>query len=176
MPIIVSEIKTPLSAKKEEIISQAIKKAGLKNSDVVSSAINKTSLDARHNDGIKLVSSVCLTLSSEKLECQVSEKKGFKYYEEKEVDFKILNNILTKEPFAVMITGIDERVKPEEYKKARNDVNILMVVNPQMKHVLTVSFPRDSYIKNACTGYNDKLTHFGMKGTEAARYQVNAIV
>lgn len=84
MPIIVSEIKTPLSAKKEEIISQAIKKAGLKNSDVVSSAINKTSLDARHNDDIKLVSSVCLSLSSEKLECQVSEKKGFKYYEEKE--------------------------------------------------------------------------------------------
>ena len=29
MPIIVSEIKTPLSSKKEEIISQAIKKAGL---------------------------------------------------------------------------------------------------------------------------------------------------
>ena len=63
---------------------QAIKKAGLKNSDVVSSAINKTSLDARHNDDIKLVSSVCLSLSSEKLEKKISEKKGLKYYEEKE--------------------------------------------------------------------------------------------
>ena len=85
MPIIVSEIKTPLSTKKEEIISLAIKKAGLKATDIVSSAINKTSLDARHNDDIKLVSSVCLSLSSEKLEQKVSEKKGIKYYEEKEL-------------------------------------------------------------------------------------------
>lgn len=85
MPIIVSEIKTPLSTKKEEIISLAIKKAGLKTTDIVSSAINKTSLDARHNDDIKLVSSVCLSLSSEKLEQKVSERKGVKYYEEKEL-------------------------------------------------------------------------------------------
>ncbi|MBQ7959281.1 MAG: hypothetical protein IJ330_06210, partial [Oscillospiraceae bacterium] len=84
MPIIVSEIKTPLSTGKEEIISLAVKKAGLKSSEVISSAINKTSLDARHNDDIKLVSSVCLTLSSEKLEQKVSEKNGVKYYEEKE--------------------------------------------------------------------------------------------
>jgi len=106
----------------------------------------------------------------------ILEEYRIPYYEEKEVDFKILNNILTKEPFAVMITGIDERVKPEEYKKARNDVNILMVVNPQMKHVLTVSFPRDSYIKNACTGYNDKLTHFGMKGTECIKESIGDLL
>ncbi len=84
MPLIVSEIKTPLTARKEEIISSAIKKAGLKNSDIVSSAINKTSLDARHNNDIKLVSSVCISLSSEEFEKEISEKKNLKYYEEKE--------------------------------------------------------------------------------------------
>lgn len=98
------------------------------------------------------------------------------YYEEEKVDSSILNNVLTREPFAVMITGIDERVNPSEYKKARNDVNILMVVNPEMKHVLTVSFPRDSYIKNACTGYNDKLTHFGMKGTECVKESIGDLL
>lgn len=98
------------------------------------------------------------------------------YYEEEEVEPSILSNLLTREPFAVMITGIDERVEPSQYKKARNDVNILMVVNPEMKHVLTVSFPRDSYIKNACTGYNDKLTHFGMKGTECVKESVGDLL
>ena len=98
------------------------------------------------------------------------------YYEEEEIDPSILNNLLTREPFAVMITGIDERVDPSEYKKARNDVNVLMVVNPEMKHVLTVSFPRDSYIKNACTGYSDKLTHFGMKGTECIKDSIGDLL
>lgn len=106
----------------------------------------------------------------------VLEEYQIPYYEEKEVDSSILNNLLTREPFAVMITGIDERVNPSEYKKARNDVNVLMVVNPEMKHVLTISFPRDSYIKNACTGYNDKLTHFGMKGTECVKESIGDLL
>ena len=109
-------------------------------------------------------------------EYQILEEYQIPYYEEKEVDSSILNNILTREPFAVMITGIDERVDPSEHKKARNDVNVLMVVNPEMKHVLTVSFPRDSYIKNACTGYNDKLTHFGIKGTECVKDSIGDLL
>ena len=109
-------------------------------------------------------------------EYQILQEYQIPYYEEEVIDSRILNNILTREPFAVMITGIDERVDPSEYKKARNDVNILMVVNPQTKHVLTVSFPRDSYIKNACTGYNDKLTHFGMKGTECIKESIGDLL
>lgn len=109
-------------------------------------------------------------------DCVILEEYRIPYYEEEEIDSMILDNLLTKEPFAVMITGVDERVDPSEYKKARNDVNILMVVNPEMKHVLTVSFPRDSYIKNACTGYNDKLTHFGMKGTECVKDSIGDLL
>ncbi len=91
------------------------------------------------------------------------------YYEEEKVDQAILNNPLYKEPFAVMLTGIDERVDPDNYKAARNDVNILLLVDPQNRHITTISFPRDSYIVNACTGYKDKLTHFGMNGTECIK-------
>jgi len=87
-------------------------------------------------------------------------------YEETKVDTTIANDPLYTKPFAVMLTGIDQRVEPNEYNKALNDVNHLMIVEPQMKHVLIISFPRDSYIYGVAGGYQDKLTHLGQYGTE----------
>lgn len=98
------------------------------------------------------------------------------YYEEEEIDPAILNNPLYKEPFAVMLTGIDERVDPDNYKAARNDVNILLLVDPVNRHLTTISFPRDSYFINACTGYKDKLTHFGMNGTECIKDSISNLM
>ena len=97
-------------------------------------------------------------------------------YEEEEIDEAILNNDLLNKPFAVMLTGIDERVDPSNYQAGRNDVNILMGVNPELKHVTTISFPRDSYIKNVCTGGTDKLTHFGINGTECIKDSIGDLL
>ncbi|MCI5773931.1 MAG: LCP family protein [Erysipelotrichaceae bacterium] len=97
-------------------------------------------------------------------------------YEEEAIDPAVLNNDLLNKPFAIMITGIDERVDPSDYKAGRNDVNILMGVNPALKHVTTVSFPRDSYIKNVCTGGTDKLTHFGINGTECIKDSIGELL
>lgn len=98
------------------------------------------------------------------------------YYEEEEIDKAILNNPLYTEPFAVMLTGIDERVDPDNYKAARNDVNILLLVDPVNRHLTTISFPRDSYFTNACTGYKDKLTHFGINGTECVKDSIGNLM
>jgi len=87
-------------------------------------------------------------------------------YEETTVDSTIANDSLYTKPFAVMLTGIDQRVEPNEYNRALNDVNHLMIVEPQMKHILIISFPRDSYIYGVAGGYQDKLTHLGQHGTE----------
>jgi len=87
-------------------------------------------------------------------------------YEETKVDSTIANDPLYTKPFAVMLTGIDQRVEPDQYNAALNDVNHLMIVEPQMKHVLIISFPRDSYIYGVAGGYQDKLTHLGQYGTE----------
>lgn len=107
---------------------------------------------------------------------KIIEEYQIPYFEEKPVEQSILNNPLTKKPFAVMITGLDERVDPSSYRAARNDVNHLMIVNPETKHVLTVSFPRDSYMTNVCTGYKDKMTHFGLKGTECVKDSVGELL
>lgn len=87
-------------------------------------------------------------------------------YEEETVDPAIANDPLYTKPFAVMLTGIDQKVEPNEYNRGLNDVNHLMIVEPQMKHILTISFPRDSFIYGVAGGYEDKLTHLGQYGTE----------
>ncbi len=71
---------------------------------------------------------------------------------------------VTKVPFVVYLAGND-------YDKegfgtfAKNDVNILAVVNPVTKQVLLINTPRDYYVPNpAGNGAMDKLTHCGAKG------------
>lgn len=85
------------------------------------------------------------------------------YYEEEIVDEKILNDPLFTKPFAVMINGIDGR-GDNDAKDLRNDVNHLMVVDPVKKHVLTISFPRDTYMYNTTYQYYDKMTHMNIYG------------
>ena len=82
-------------------------------------------------------------------------------YEEKEVDQKIANDKLYTEPFAVMLTGIDQRVDPDQNGKALNDVNLMMVVDPIHNHILTVSFPRDSFLYSPTLGHSRKMTEIG---------------
>lgn len=77
MAVIISRIKTPVTAGREEIISAALKKAGLAPASVLKCEVRKTSLDARDNSRICLVSSVWAELGDETAELRLCEKKDF---------------------------------------------------------------------------------------------------
>lgn len=71
------------------------------------------------------------------------------------------------EPFIVYISGLDSVGKLAA--RGRSDVNILVVVNPKTRTVLTVSIPRDTYTPLGCrTGAYDKLTHAGVYGVDCS--------
>ncbi len=74
MAIIVSQIITGISASKEKIISSALRRLKLTEDDVKVSGVHKTSLDARDNSSIKLVSSVWLELYDKATEQRLAEK------------------------------------------------------------------------------------------------------
>ena len=75
-------------------------------------------------------------------------------------------NQITKEPFVVYLSGVDNRGELTE--KARSDVNILAVVNPKTKRVALINTPRDYYVDLAGTSSKDKLTHAGLYGVETS--------
>ena len=75
-------------------------------------------------------------------------------------------NKITKEPFVVYLSGVDNRGELTE--KARSDVNILAVVNPTTKQVALINTPRDYYVDLAGTSSKDKLTHAGLYGVETS--------
>ncbi len=71
---------------------------------------------------------------------------------------------LTKDSFVVYISGIDTR-SGMMLDRSLSDVNIVMAVNPETKHILMVSIPRDYYVQlHGTTGLKDKLTHAGATG------------
>ena len=75
-------------------------------------------------------------------------------------------NKITKEPFVVYLSGVDNRGELTE--KARSDVNIIAVVNPSTKRVALINTPRDYYVDLAGTNSKDKLTHAGLYGVETS--------
>ena len=74
MPIIIQNIKTPLGASEADILSRAVKLARLRQADIVSADIHKTSIDARDNRNIMLVSSVYVRLSNEAAERAIADR------------------------------------------------------------------------------------------------------
>lgn len=79
---------------------------------------------------------------------------------------------LTKEPFTVLISGID--VSGPINTTSRSDVNILMTVNPVTHRILLTTTPRDYYvyIPGISGDRRDKLTHAGIYGV---RNSMNAL-
>lgn len=71
-------------------------------------------------------------------------------------------------PFNVYISGID--VSGPITTNSRSDVNIIMTVNPNTKHILLTTTPRDYYvtIPNVSGESRDKLTHAGIYGVDAS--------
>lgn len=67
---------------------------------------------------------------------------------------------ISKEPFSVLITGMDVWGKIDE--QGRSDVNMVVTVNPETETLLMTSIPRDYEIQMPDMGYaTDKLTHTG---------------
>ena len=75
-------------------------------------------------------------------------------------------NKITKEPFVVYLSGVDNRGELTE--NARSDVNILAVVNPVTKQAALINTPRDYYVDLTGTESKDKLTHAGLYGVETS--------
>lgn len=100
------------------------------------------------------------------------------YYEEPTVDTSKYVESLYSEPFMVMLHGLDGygENSVHEWYMYRNDVNHLLVVNPEKKHILLISVPRDSYILNQVTGYYDKFTHFCQNGPENPKDSLGALL
>lgn len=72
---------------------------------------------------------------------------------------------VTKDVFAVYLSGLDTREEGLDEDISRSDVNIIAVVNPVQRQVLLLNTPRDYYIPNpAGRGALDKLTHCGLYG------------
>lgn len=69
---------------------------------------------------------------------------------------------VTKEPFNVLISGID--VEGNIGIISRSDVNMVATINPVTKEVLLTSIPRDTYVTLPSKEASDKLTHSGLYG------------
>lgn len=64
MPIIISQIKTPIESAKEDIIKIALRRLDVREDETVKAEVHKISLDARKQNDIKFVSSVYVSLKS----------------------------------------------------------------------------------------------------------------
>ncbi len=80
----------------------------------------------------------------------------------------VKKDIVTSAPFNLYISGID--TYGDITTISRSDVNIIASVNPQKRHILLTTVPRDSYVRIAGGGNDqyDKLTHSGIYGIESS--------
>lgn len=93
------------------------------------------------------------------------------YYDEVKQDISISVDV-TKDTFAVYLTGIDQKGKIGV--RGRSDVNKVMVVNPNTRQILIVDIPRDYYIQQPCQfDQKDKLTHSGIFGVDCTVQSVS---
>ena len=68
-----------------------------------------------------------------------------------------------KDSFIVLVSGNDN--SGSLYNRARSDVNMLLVVNPNQGKIMMISLPRDSFVPLSCKNNAlDKLTHAGIYG------------
>lgn len=69
--------------------------------------------------------------------------------------------------FNVLISGMDSYGNIN--KTTRNDVNMVVTINPNTNKMLLTSIPRDYYVQlHEKKGYKDKLTHAGIYGINTA--------
>lgn len=64
-------------------------------------------------------------------------------------------DVASKEPFSVLILGVDER----EDDVGRSDTIIVLTINPNLESTKMLSVPRDTYTEIVGQGFKDKINH-----------------
>lgn len=122
-------------------------------------------------------------LEDEKFKNFSSDTKVVYTYTYKTENKSTTNSVddITKNPFTVLISGVDSRDGFAE--SSRSDVNMLATINPVTKTVLLTSIPRDYYVTTVCeedagcqNGAKDKLTHTGLHGTETTKKTIENLL
>lgn len=81
------------------------------------------------------------------------------------VQLESSNIDVSKEPFTVLINGVD--IRSGNLNQAANaDVIMLATFNPQTMKLSLNSIPRDTYLYVTCRGFSDKITHSGVGGVQ----------
>ena len=72
---------------------------------------------------------------------------------------------VSKEPFTMLISGIDARTT-DLNAYSRSDVIMIAAFNPETLKLSLTSVPRDTYLPVTCRGFSDKITHSGTGGIQ----------
>lgn len=121
-------------------------------------------LNDKDIDAVVLEDSYLTLIKEEDATFQDSTKVIYTFQIKVKVHEESNDTILTKEPFILYVSGIDQYGNVNTVR-GRSDVNQLVVVNPKTNHILLVNTPRDYYVQLAgTTGLKDKLTHAGIYG------------
>ena len=107
--------------------------------------------------GIILVLFLAVVGMGAKLYCDVSKSMD-KTYETVERSKKSQVNLNNKEPFSVLLLGIDTG-DDGRVEQGRSDTTIVATVNPRDKQTTLVSLARDTYVDIPGQGKQDKLNH-----------------
>ena len=89
------------------------------------------------------------------------------YTKEKSIITNINHKNISKEPFSVLIMGVDSKEKDISNSSFNGDALMLLTFNPKTLTTTILSIPRDSYVPISCFNneYN-KITHAAMYGEE----------
>lgn len=90
------------------------------------------------------------------------------YTKEKEIKQNNENKNIVKEPFSILIMGVDSEKENLKNAAFNGDALMLLTFNPKTLNATILSIPRDSYVKIACfkDQEKNKITHAAMYGED----------
>lgn len=105
-------------------------------------------------------------------ELATNTKTIYSFEVESEKENKGETKIVSLKPINVYISGSDSRTETV-YSKSRSDANLVVTINPNTRHILITSIPRDYYVQaHGQVGLKEKLTHVGVYGLEMSTMTV----
>jgi len=79
-------------------------------------------------------------------------------------------SITSKEPFSVLLLGVDER----EGDVGRSDTMVVLTINPTLETTKMLSIPRDTYTEIIGKSFKDKINHaYAYGGIEMSMKCIN---
>ncbi|WP_409272320.1 LCP family protein [Neobacillus sp. SCS-31] len=101
-----------------------------------------------------------------------TQKASKKIYHQLEADKKTPDVQVTKDPFTVLLVGLETQGGGE-----RSDVLMLATVNPRTEKIYMLSIPRDTRLYIDEVGYKTKITHsYGNGGIETTIKAVQSLL